>query len=86
MRLNWHNPHWGKPDVVCPHCGTGWDDHTMVDEEYGYFTLEDGEDVITVDCSEYDFRRNEKRLRHGCEKTFRIKRTVKIDIKYEPFD
>ena len=72
MIFEWHNPNWGEADVTCPQCGTGWDDVSLYDDEYGYFMADDGTETVTCD-----------EVRGGCGHKFRVKRSVTIEVKHE---
>ena len=79
LSTKWHNPNWGEPDFKCPHCSEGWDDDGITDSEYGYFIPEEGEDSYIVVCEE----RIGIKETIGCGQKFVVKRTVRIEVKYD---
>jgi hypothetical protein len=79
LTIKWHNPNWGKPDFRCPHCSEGWDDGETTDSEYGYFIPEEGSETYSAKCE----ARIGLKDKLGCGRTFTIKRTVEINVKYD---
>ena len=72
------------PDFVCPHCGMKWDEtgEYWRDEEYGYFTLDEGKSMAFFTCAHYRSTLNGRKLVHGCGNRFKVARTVETTVSY----